>query len=246
MSQEILATIAGKEITEAEFEAFLKGVPKEQQPYLSNPQFREQFKEQFLALYMFAQMGEDEKMYETQEFKTMVENASRDILAQLAVNSVMKNVTVTEDECKSYYVVNQQHFAKGESLSAKHILTDSEEKCKEILESIVNGGKAFEEAAQEFSTCPSGQRGGDLGEFGRGQMVPEFEEAAFAAEIGQVVGPVKTQFGYHLIKVEKKNEASTADFEEVKETIRRNLLQQKQSEAYKAKVDEMKEKYLNK
>ena len=59
---------------------------------------------------------------------------------------------------------------------------------------------------KEFSTCPSKERGGDLGEFGKGQMVKEFEDAAFAAEIGQVVGPVQTQFGYHLIKVEKKNE----------------------------------------
>ena len=94
---ETIAVIAGKEIKEADFEAFLKGAPKEQQPYLSNPQFREQFKEQFLALHMFAQLGEDEKMNETEEFKTMVDNATRDILAQLAVNSVLKNVTVTPE-----------------------------------------------------------------------------------------------------------------------------------------------------
>ncbi len=68
----------------------------------------------------------------------------------------------------------------------------------------LSGEKVFEDAAKEFSTCPSGQRGGDLGEFGKGQMVKEFEDAAFAAEIGHVVGPVKTQFGYHLIKVEEK------------------------------------------
>lgn len=77
-------------------------------------------------------------------------------------------------------------------------------------------------------------------------MVPEFEKAAFEGEIGQVIGPVKTQFGYHLIQVEKKNEASVSSFEEVKDTIRRNLMQQKQSEAYKEKVAQMKEKYLNK
>ncbi len=75
---------------------------------------------------------------------------------------------------------------------------------------------------------------------------PKFRvnDAAFAAEIGHVVGPVKTQFGYHLIKVEKKNEATVASLEEVKETIRRTLLQQKQNEAYNTKVEEMKKKYV--
>lgn len=246
MSEKIIATIAGKEITEAEFEAFLAGMPAQQQPYLSNPQFRAQCQEQFLALHMFAKAGEDEKLDETEEYKTMLENAGRDILAQLAVGKVMKNVTVTDEDLKAYYDENQQQFTKGESVSAKHILTDSEEKCSSILEEIVSGGKSFEAAAQEYSTCPSGSKGGDLGEFGKGQMVKEFEEAAFAAEIDHVVGPVKTQFGYHLIKVEKKSEASVAAFDEVKEAIRRNLTQQKQNQAYGEAVAAMKEKYLNK
>ena len=129
---------------------------------------------------------------------------------------------------------------------AKHILTDSEEKCNQILESIVSGEKVFEDAAKEFSTCPSGQRGGDLGEFGKGQMVKEFEDAAFAAEIGHVVGPVKTQFGYHLIKVEEKKDAAESSFDEVKEQIKSQLKQQKQGDAYSKKVAELTEKYKEK
>ena len=145
---------------------------------------------------------------------------------------------------KTFYDQNQQQFKKGETVNAKHILTDSEEKCHDILEEIVKGEKTFEDAAKEFSTCPSKERGGDLGEFGKGQMVKEFEDAAFSAEIGHVVGPVKTQFGYHLIKVEKKNEASVVSFEQIKENLRTNLLQQKQSTAYNQKVEELKKKYM--
>lgn len=164
----------------------------------------------------------------------------------MAMREAVKDATVTDEEVKAYYEANQAQFSKPATVSAKHILTDSEEKCTAILESVVNGGKEFEDAAKESSTCPSGARGGDPGEFGRGQMVKEFEDAAFDAEIGHVVGPVKTQFGYHLIKVEKKNEPSTAAFDEVKETIRRNLTGQKQQASYNRTVAKLKEKYLEK
>ena len=135
---------------------------------------------------------------------------------------------------------------KGETVKAKHILVDTEEKCAAIQKDIENGSVTFEEAAKGFSTCPSAQRGGDLGEFGKGQMVPEFEKAAFQAQIGTIVGPVKTSFGYHLIKVEGKSEASETAYADVSSTIKANLLHQKQNDAYNAKVKELKEKYVQK
>lgn len=242
---ETLAVVAGEQITEKELQAFLQSVPREQQAYISNPQFREQALEQLIALYMFAKEGEELKLEETEEFKSIIANARKDILAQMAMREALKDATVSEEELKAYYEANSAQYMKGETVNAKHILVAEEEKCKEILKAIEEG-MAFEEAAQKNSTCPSGQKGGDLGAFGKGQMVKEFEEAAFAAEIGQVVGPVKTQFGYHLIKVEAKNEATVSAFEEVKESIRRMLVQQKQNTVYGEKVAALKEKYLEK
>lgn len=240
----VIAVVAGREITEAEFDAFLHTIPREQQMYASNPQFRQQFMDQLIALHMFAQMGEDEKMDESEEFQKILESARRDILAQMAMRKTLGAVEVTEEEIKEYYEANKAQFAKGETVRAKHILVDDEEKCASILESIVKEEKTFEDAAKEFSSCPSKEKGGDLGAFGKGQMVKEFEDAAFAAEIGHVVGPVKTQFGYHLIKVEEKNEAQTSSLEEVKGTIQQNLMQKKQGEVYEAKVEELKAKYV--
>lgn len=246
MSQEILAVVAGENITNSEFEAFVQGLPKEQQTYLSNPQFKEHCLEQLISLYLFAKKGEELKLEETEEFAKIIANAKRDILAQMAMREVLKDIAVSEEEIKTYYDEHKEQYKKGASVSAKHILVDSEEKCEAIKQEIVNGAKSFEEAAQNYSTCPSGQRGGNLGEFGKGQMVKEFEDAAFTAELNDIVGPVKTQFGFHLIKVEKKQEESASSLEEVKENIRKVLLQRKQSEVYKAEVEGLKAKYVQK
>ncbi|EAT14941.1 peptidylprolyl isomerase [Desulfuromonas acetoxidans] len=89
--------------------------------------------------------------------------------------------------------------------SARHILVSSEEKCLELKSQIEAGATDFAECAQKFSQCPSGRKGGDLGQFAPGQMVKEFDEVVFSGEVGKVLGPVKTQFGYHLIEVTKRS-----------------------------------------
>ena len=244
MEQKVIATVGGHQITEAEVEAFIRSLPREQQAYASHPDFRKQCEEQLIAVYAFAKYGEEEKIDETEEFKNVMENARKDILAQMAMRKLFATVNVTDDEIKEYYEANKSKYSKGASVHAKHILVDNEEKCTELLNAITSGEKVFEDVAKESSTCPAGAYGGDRGEFGRGQMVKEFEDAAFTAEIGAIVGPVQTQFGYHLIKVEEKKDAAVADFEEVKNSIRNLLLQQIQNKVYSDKVKELREKYV--
>jgi len=84
--------------------------------------------------------------------------------------------------------------------TARHILVDSETKCQSLIDEI-KGGADFAAIAKEHSSCPSGNSGGELGTFGKGQMVPEFETACFEGEIDAVQGPIKTQFGYHAVQV---------------------------------------------
>lgn len=243
MSNNVIANVAGHEVTEADFEAFKKTLPQEQQAYLQSPEAVEYFKEQFIGLYLFAELGQEEKFDETEEFKSIMENTKRDLLGQMAMRKVLGAITVSDEDAKTYYDENKALFQKPETAHAKHILMENEDEIKDVQKNIESGDITFEEAAQKHSTCPSGQQGGDLGDFGRGQMVKEFEDAAFDAELGKMVGPVKTQFGYHLIKVDSKNEAGTSDFEEVKDQVKSNLMQQKQQEAYDAKIKELKEKY---
>ncbi len=89
--------------------------------------------------------------------------------------------------------------------TARHILVDTQEACED-LKTQIEGGADFAELAKAHSSCPSGQQGGDLGEFGPGQMVPEFDTVVFSADVNTVQGPVQTQFGYHLLEVTSRSE----------------------------------------
>lgn len=90
--------------------------------------------------------------------------------------------------------------------SARHILVEDEQVCKDLKAQIENGETTFEEAATSYSQCPSGEEGGDLGTFGEGQMVPEFDKVVFNDEVGVVHGPVKTDFGFHLLEVTERKD----------------------------------------
>ena len=148
------------------------------------------------------------------------------------------NAVVTEADAQKFYDENPQHFNQPAQIKASHILCGKrgikEDDYPAELEKIeaakarLDAGEAFEEVAKEVSTCPSKDKGGDLGFFGKGQMDPAFEEAAFALEVGQTTGIVKTSFGYHIIKVTDKKEAKKKSFAEAKEQITSFLTQQKQ------------------
>ena len=88
---------------------------------------------------------------------------------------------------------------------ARHILVETEEQCQTLKDQIESGGADFADLAKEHSSCPSGQQGGDLGEFGPGMMVKEFDEVVFSADVNTVQGPVQTQFGYHLLEVTSRS-----------------------------------------
>ncbi|HLS52495.1 MAG TPA: peptidylprolyl isomerase, partial [Tissierellaceae bacterium] len=125
---------------------------------------------------------------------------------------------------------------------ASHILVDTMEEAQKVMEEI-NNGLTFEEAAGKYSTCPSKENGGDLGQFSRGQMVPEFEEEAFKMEEDSISEPVKTQFGYHIINLKEKDAGGLNSFDEVKNQIHENLLRLKQQEKYLNKIDQLKNEY---
>ena len=122
---------------------------------------------------------------------------------------------------------------------AAHILCKTEKKAIEVKEKLAQGGQSFAEMARKYSQCPSGKSGGDLGWFGKGRMVPEFEKAAFEGEKGKILGPVKTQFGYHLIRLDGVRAAQNLPpFEQVKGMLAEKLEQDKVQAMQQAIIDQ--------
>ena len=119
-------------------------------------------------------------------------------------------------------------------------MVDSEEKAAEILADIKAEKITFSDAAKQFSSCPSSAQGGALGAFGHGQMVPEFDTAVFAMEVGEISAPVKTQFGYHLIQLTAKNESAVVPLAQIKGQIAQEVLAEKQQKAYTSKINQLK------
>lgn len=242
MSEKILAVSAGHEITEQELKDLIANYPPEQQIYLSSPQAKDEVLEQLIGFYLFAKMAEEEKIKESKEYKETLAKMENELASHMAATSVIDKVTLEDGEAKAFYDNNPAQFTADAQVKAKHILVEKEEDANKIADEI-KAGKSFEDAAKEYSTCPSKEKGGDLGYFGKGQMVPEFEKAAFEAAIGEVSAPVKTQFGYHLILVEDKKEAQIMDFESVKNQLEEKLLQQKKQSAYMETLKDLESKY---
>lgn len=157
-----------------------------------------------------------EAVIQQQGEKTVKDMVKVDLLRKKAAE---KEVKVTEEDTKQYY-----ESLKGK-VQASHILVEDEKTAKEIKARLDKGEK-FEDLAKEASKDPSGQNGGDLGWFGEGQMVPEFEKAAFALKEGEVSAPVKSEFGYHIIKVTK----TVKPYEEMKKELEADVKKQKTSQ----------------
>ncbi|GEO86345.1 peptidylprolyl isomerase [Ciceribacter naphthalenivorans] len=146
---------------------------------------------------------------------------------------------VTEDEVKARYEKEVAALPKQVEISARHILVKTEEEAKAIIAEL-DAGKDFIELAKEKSTDPNKSEGGDLGYFTKGRMVPEFEEAAFAMEKGSYSKtPVKTQFGFHVIKVEDKRDAAPPAYDTVAQQVRQLVMRDKYLEIIeKAKAEQ--------
>jgi len=235
-------------IRQSEFESALKTLPEQYQQYAMGPG-KKQFAEDFLRMKMLAAAGTKAGLDKDPDVVNQLTLMKENLVANAQLQKIEKGITLSDDDLKKAYDAQKAQY---EQVKARHILiafkgspaaqegktelTEEQAKAKaeDLRKQIVAGTAKFEELAQkESDDVGSGSRGGDLGEFNRGQMVPEFEKAAFEAKVGDVTPVVRTQFGYHIIKVD---EHGATPFDQVKET----LAKAQRQERLQAELDKMK------
>ncbi|MBN2830357.1 MAG: peptidylprolyl isomerase [Candidatus Cloacimonetes bacterium] len=243
MENKVLATVMGIPISQADVNTFISRLGQQYAAQYSSEEGQKQILEELINQQLFYIDAADNKLDETDEFKAEMEKMKAMVLTQINVTNLMNSINATDSEVEKYFEDYKVNFNTPESANTSHILVDTEELGNEIRAKIINKEISFEEAAKEYSSCPSGQNGGNLGSYPRGQMVPEYDNASFSMKEGEISNPVQTQFGFHIIKLNSKTEAGSAKFEDVKDKVKAELINDRQRAAYMDKVYDMRAKY---
>ncbi|MED3662781.1 peptidylprolyl isomerase [Ureibacillus sp. FSL K6-8385] len=230
--QEVLNNLIANKIVELE--------AKKQKVSVTKDEIEAEYKD-----YVDQYGGEESFKQLLSSYNMDVEDVKKDIKNYLLTKKVMEDyVDIKDDELKSYFEENKDSYNQAEQVEASHILVDDEKTAKEVIKKL-NDGEDFAKLAKEYSTdTGTKDKGGYLGYFGRGEMVEAFENAAFSMKVGSISSePVKTDFGYHIIKVTDKKEVKEAKFEDVKDKVYQDLLEQKVNEQYTKWLSEKMDEY---
>lgn len=233
--------IGDKEITFDQVHQFIHDMGQDGMRFHNEEGFKK-IAEELLNQELFYLDALENRLDKREEYLEEVEYAKQQILKQFAIKELLSNVKLSENQVRDFYEENKHNFTDVYKFRASHILVDSEDKANSIKKEIEEG-KDFEELAKENSSCPSSKNGGDLGDFQSGQMVKEFEQELLNMNNGEISNPVKTQFGYHIIKLNNKTLEKENNFENFRHELERSLLNQLKQETYVNKAKELKSKY---
>lgn len=237
----ILATVGNKFITLNDFKhrlsrlpAYFRGMAEKNKRNLLDDMIVE---------YLFLEDAVRKGVDKDREVRDMLEEAKKKIIiAKFVKTEIDDKINISEDQIKKYYEKHKDDFKKPEMWRASHILVANEAEAKDVLAAL-SGGKSFQELAKGKSIDATASRGGDVGYFRKGQVVPEFENTCFSLKSGETSGIIHTQFGYHIIKLTDKKPEAIQSFEEARQGIENKLKVEERTEAFDKLVLDLKNKY---
>lgn len=256
-SQDVVASVNGEKITKNElYEEMLKQNGQQALDSLITQKVIElEAKKQNIVVNDQDTQKELDKYYQSygseEAFNQALEmngyspdDVKKELALNIKVNKLLEpRISITEEDLKNYYEENKSQFAREKQVKASHILLETKEKAHEVKKKLADR-QDFSQLAKEYSTdTQTKENGGDLGFFGSGKMVKEFEEASFALSVGEISDPVKTEFGYHIIKVTEVRDAQDANYEQSKTQIKDTLFKDKAQAEYGAWLQELYQQY---
>jgi len=238
----VLATINDQKITLQEFNKELDKIPMNMKMLVASESGKKNYLDRLIIKKLLLKEASKEKIESDKEFQERV----NDIREQLLIEALLKKkitaqTQMSEDDLKKYYEEHKEDFKKDREINTRHILLKTEEEAKQV-QSRLQKGEDFIELAKKYSIDPNvRQTGGEIGFQPKGSLIPEFESAAYKlTKVGQVSSIVKTQFGYHIIRLEGIKPPSYVPLEEVKDFIKQKNAQEKQKEVLEKYIEELK------
>jgi peptidyl-prolyl cis-trans isomerase C len=237
-AKDVVATVGNEKITLNEVDEKIAKMPPYYQSMLKDR--KKELVEDLVLEKLFYNEAKVKGLENDKEVKELLAEARKKIIISKFIKDEIENkAAITDKEVQDYYDSHKEEFSIPERWRASHILVKTEQEAKGILDEL-SKGKSFEELAKEKSQDVSAKKGGDLGYFAKGQMVPEFEEAVIKLEVGQTSGIVKTQFGYHVIRLTDKKPPEAQQLKDVEARIKNELLTKKRREIFDKLVADLK------
>jgi peptidyl-prolyl cis-trans isomerase C len=223
---EVVATFSGRTLTSEDVQKELARLPAPSRSYLVVPERKRQFVENMIMNDLLYQEGKQAGYDKDAEVERQVNDLRKRLVVQKVMRKYQTPPTISDEQVRAYYDGHPELYSTTQ-IRASHILVKDEPTATQILVEIRANPERFAElAAQKSTDTTTAKRGGDLGMFGQGRMVADFERTAFALKVDEVSEVVKTQYGYHIIKVTERKDGERKPFEQVKEQIRATLRNQ--------------------
>jgi peptidyl-prolyl cis-trans isomerase C len=238
----VLATIDSEKITMDDFNKELDKIPVNMKMLVASESGKKNFLDRLVVRKLLLKEAKKEKIDSEKD----VQERLADIKDQIVIEALLKKKIITEaqisdDELKKYYEEHKEEFKRPKEINTRHILLKTEGEAKQVQAKLLKG-EDFVELAKSFSIDPNAKAsGGEIGFQPQGSLLPDYEKAAFnLKKAGDISGIVKTQFGYHIIRLEAVRPAAYAPFEEVKDSIKNGIVQARQGEMLEKYIDSLK------